>query len=110
MTLAPEDGATFEEFSRIELQWEAAGILGPDEWYAVRLNWLENGERQFGGTNIKETTWIVPHDAYYARADQGTGRVYEWTVFVEKVTEDEDGEKTGRPVSATSEPQTFFWP
>jgi len=35
--------------------------------------------------------------------------VYEWHVFVEKVTTDEAGNQTGIPVSPTSESRIFFW-
>jgi len=99
-----------EKEQELVLIWDAAGQLAPDEWYAVRLNWLQNGVRAFGGTNVKETFWIVPPEQYYGLADLGTGRVYEWQVFIEKVTTNQAGEKTGLPVSPPSESRIFFWP
>lgn len=107
---APDDGVQFTGGQPVILSWQPAGQLADDEWYAVRMNWLENGERAFGGTNTKETSWQIPREQYYGRADQGTGRVYEWYVFVEKVTQNENGEKIGEPMSPPSETRTFFWP
>ncbi len=108
--VAPDDGVQFTGGQPVILSWEPAGELADDEWYAVRMNWLENGERAFGGTNTKETSWQIPPEQYYGKADQGTGRVYEWYVFVEKVVVNENGEKTGEPMSPPSETRTFFWP
>ncbi len=108
--LAPEDGVQFTGGQLVELKWEPAGELAENEWYAVRMTWLQNGERAFGGTNTKNTSWVIPAEQYYGKADQGTGRVYEWYVFVERVTVNENGEKVGEPVSEQSETRTFFWP
>jgi len=106
----PEDGAQFTSGQEVVLKWEPAGELAEDEWYAVRINWLQNDERAYGGTNTKDTFWVIPTEQYYGLADQGTGRVYEWQVFVEKVTTNAAGEKTGEPVSIPSKTRTFFWP
>jgi len=107
--LGPPDGEHFERDKRIQFEWEAPGELADDEWYAVRMTWLQGGERAYGGTNIKEIFWVVPVEQYYGLADLGTGRVYEWRVFVEKVTSNEDGEKTGTQINDPSETRTFFW-
>ncbi len=108
--VTPDDGAQFTGGQPVVLQWEPAGDLADDEWYAVRMTWLENGERAFGGTNTKDALWQIPPEQYYGKADQGTGRVYEWHVFVEKVTTDASGKKVGEPMSLNSETRTFFWP
>lgn len=108
--LGPEDNARFEKDRELKLSWEPVGELAEDEWYAVRMNWLQNGVRAFGGTNTKDTFWIIPPEQYYGLADLGTGRVYEWTVFVEKVTTDETGSAGSVPLSPSTEVRIFFWP
>ncbi|MEJ2560327.1 MAG: hypothetical protein P8186_29745, partial [Anaerolineae bacterium] len=87
----------------VVLRWESVGPLAEDEWYAVRLSWSENGTiAQRGGNNLKETSWQIPADFYWGKADQETGRAYEWYVYIERVTETEDGQKVGEPVSPPS--------
>ncbi len=108
--ISPEDNVQFDKDHPIILTWEPAGELAEDEWYAVRMNWLQNGERAYGGTNTKDTSWTIPATQYYGKADQGTGRVYEWNVSVERVTVNEAGDKVGIPVSEPSESRIFFWP
>jgi hypothetical protein len=85
------------------------GSLKKNEWYAVRLNWLQDGRLEFGGTNIKDNFWIVPPDQYWGLADQFTGRKYEWVVFIEEIVTEDDGSQVGRPVSDVSESLTFLW-
>ena len=92
------------------LSWEPAGKLAEDEWYAVRLSWSENGSfSQRGGNNLKGTSWRIPADFYYGKADHATGRAYEWYVYVEQVTEAEDGQRVGEPVSPFSETRVLYW-
>jgi hypothetical protein len=106
----PDEEIFIGENQLIVLRWEAAGDLGPDEWYAIRFSWTENGAfSQRGGNNVKENSWRVPAEAIYHRADQETGRAYEWYVYVERVSENEDGDRVGEPVSPVSEKRTFYW-
>lgn len=109
--ISPQDGQIFagrEQF--VILRWESVGRLAENEWYAVRLSWAENGEfAQRGGNNLKETSWQIPANFYYGKADQKTGRVYEWYVYVEQVTEGEDGQRVGEPVSPLSETRVLYW-
>jgi hypothetical protein len=107
--LGPEDGTLFGRDAELVLKWEGMGPLAENEWYAVRLNWLENGQLSFGGTNVKENFWIVPADQYWGLADQSTGRKYEWLVFIEAITVNENGEQIARPVSEVSETLSFLW-
>lgn len=106
--LGPEEGKLFGRNEEVVLRWENMGSLAPNEWYAVRLTWLQNGERSFGGTNIKDNFWVVPPEQYWGLADQFTGRKYEWFVFVEEIKE-ENGQRVARPVSETSERSVFLW-
>jgi hypothetical protein len=107
----PKDGEIFIGRNQmIVLSWEPAGQLGADEWYAVRLSWAEGGVfEERSGNNLKETFWQLPADLYWLKADQETGRAYEWYVFVEKTLETETGEKEGESLGPPSEKRTFFW-
>lgn len=92
------------------LSWEPVGLLAPDEWYAVRLSWYEGGVfAQRGGNNVKETEWRIPADFYWGKADQDTGRAYQWYVYVEKVTQGADGQRIGEPVSPRSVTRLLYW-
>lgn len=107
--LSPADGDIFGQESRLILRWRAVAGLAEDEWYAVRMNWIENGETGYGGTNVKQNFWEVPVDLYWGRADEFTGRNYEWFVFIEKIPTDEDGQQTSRAVNDVSETRSFLW-
>ncbi len=109
--LGPPDQQIFSGRNQfVVLAWEPAGELRADEWYAVRLSWSENGVfAQRGGNNVKETAWLVPADLFYLKADQETGRAYEWYVYVERVTEGPNGERVGEPLSPPSEKRVFYW-
>ncbi len=85
------------------------GPLAPNEWYAVRMNWLQDGQKTYGGTNVKDNFWVVPPDMFWGLADQFTGRKYEWVVYIEEISTDEEGNKIGKPVSEVSDPSTFMW-
>jgi hypothetical protein len=85
------------------------GPLGPNEFYAVRMTWQQNGQVAYGGTNVQETFWLVPPEQYWGLADQFTGRKYEWYVYVEEITTDESGRKVGRPISEVSNTLSFLW-
>jgi hypothetical protein len=109
--IGPPDGQIFlgaDQF--VILRWQSAGQLADDEYYAVRLSWSENGEfAQRGGNNLKETSWQIPADFYWGKADRETGRAYKWYVYVERVTEGENGERVGEPVSPPSEIRLLYW-
>jgi hypothetical protein len=106
----PEDKIFIGSDQLIVLSWESVGPLAADEWYAVRLSWSEQGVfGQRGGNNLKETSWRIPADFYWGKADQETGRAYEWYVYVEQVTQTEDGQRVGKPVSPASETRTLYW-
>lgn len=107
--LGPSDGKLFGKNQELFLRWEDLGTLGPDEYYAVRMTWQENGQLAYGGTNTKDNFWLVPPDIYWGLADEFTGRKYEWYIYIEEITTDDDGNKTGRPVSDTSDIYSFLW-
>jgi hypothetical protein len=107
--LGPENGKIFARDQELLLTWQDMGPLADNEWYAVRLTWLQNGQISFGGNNIKQNFWIVPPDQYWGLADQSTGRKYEWFVFVEKITTDANGQQVGQAVSEVSDRLSFLW-
>jgi len=107
--LGPEDGTIFGREQQLMLQWENMGPLAPNEFYAVRLTWQQDGQLAYGGTNIKENFWIIPPDAYWSLADEFTGRKYEWYVYIEEITTDEAGQQVGKPVSEVSDTLSFLW-
>jgi hypothetical protein len=107
--LGPESGKIYGRQQELVLRWQDMGPLQPDEWYAVRLTWLQDGQLSFGGTNVKDNYWVVPADLYWGLADQFTGRKYEWYVFIEEITTNESGQRIARPVSEVSDRFTFLW-
>ena len=107
--LGPADGKLFGRQDEVVLRWENMGPLEPNETYAVRLTWQENGQLSFGGHNLKDNIWVVPPELYWGLADEFTGRKYEWFVFIEEIVTDQAGNQVGRPVSQTSERFTFLW-
>lgn len=106
--LAPTGDEIYSRSEELVLRWQDMGPLAPNETYAIRLTWLENGQLSFGGTNVKENFWIVPPDLYWGLADEFTGRKYEWYVFVEAITT-ENGQQVAKPVSDVSDRWTFLW-
>lgn len=106
--LAPKSGELYGRAQELVLRWEDMGPLGPNESYAVRMTWQQNGQVAFGGTNVKENFWIVPPDLYWGKADEFTGRKYEWYVFVEAITV-ENGQQVGKPISEVSDRWSFLW-
>lgn len=107
--VGPENGRLFGRDAELMLRWNEMGPLAPNEWYAVRLIWQQDGQLAFGGTNVKENFWIVPPELYWGLADQFTGRRYEWYVFIEEITTNESGQQVGRPVSEVSDRLSFLW-
>jgi hypothetical protein len=107
--LGPDDGKLFGRGQELILRWESAGVLGPDEHYAIRMTWLENGQLGYGGTNVKDNFWVVPPELYWGKADEFTGRKYEWFVFVEEIVVDDNGQQISRAVSKVSDTLSFLW-
>lgn len=107
--LGPADGKKFGRSEEVILRWENMGDLAPNEWYAVRISWQQDGELAFGGHNLKDNFWVVPEHLYWGLADEFTGREYEWFIFIEQITTNENGQEVGRPISEPSDPSTFLW-
>ena len=85
------------------LKWEPVGPLADDEWYALRLVYLQQGQPVYQGDDIKATDWRVPERFYY-QAD-GPALEYRWYVTVER----KNADGTTVPVSPRSEEFVFRW-
>ncbi len=97
-----EDGFHGPE-ARIVLNWAAVAYLGPDEWYQVRVFWVNgDAEIELARTRTKSTSWLVPSTAYRYAADFAT---IQWDVIV--LRELETGEVIA--VSPMSAPGRFSW-
>lgn len=98
----PEDGEIVPG-KYVFLKWEPVGPLADDEWYAVRLVYLQQGKPVYQGDWIKLTEWQVPERFYY-QAD-GPALEYHWYVFVERETPDGSMSQ----ISPESETNVFRW-
>jgi RNA polymerase subunit RPABC4/transcription elongation factor Spt4 len=107
--LGPKENRVYSRSEELVLRWRDMGPLKENEWYAVRMTWLQDGQLAFGGTNVKDNFWVVPPDQYWGLADQFTGRKYEWVVFIEEIVTDANGSQVGRPISEVSDPLVFLW-
>lgn len=105
----PVDGKLFGREEEIILRWEDMGTLAPNEFYAVRMTWEQDGQIAYGGANLKDTFWEVPEEQYWGLADEFTGRKYEWYLYVEEIATDDDGNQVGRPISEVSDTLSFLW-
>ena len=107
--LGPKENRVYSRGEEIVLRWRDMGPLKENEWYAVRMTWLQDGQLAFGGTDVKENYWLVPPEQYWGLADQFSGRKYEWVVFIEEIVTDDNGNQVGRPISEVSDPLSFLW-
>jgi hypothetical protein len=107
--LGPKDGRLFGHEEELILRWEDMGPLGPNEFYAVRMTWQQDGQPAYGGTNVRDNFWIIPSDLYLGLADEFTGRQYEWYIYIEEISTDENGQQVGRPISEVSDTRDFLW-
>jgi hypothetical protein len=106
--LGPEDGRVFVgEAEKIVLRWESVGVLAEDEWYAVGLRYLHDGQLQYSGNRLKENEWQLPAEFFFAKADQPE-RAYQWDVTVIRMESGPKGE-TDVDISLRSDFRTFYW-
>ena len=107
--IAPEDGGEFQGAdAQITLQWESAGTLAEDEWYAVSVTFTAGGVAEYEGSWTKDNSWLLPA-GLYTRAGQSE-RGFNWQVTVMRQTGTRaDGGREGLAVSPGSVRRTFFW-
>jgi hypothetical protein len=109
VVLGPANGKLFGRSEEVILRWQDMGVLGPNEYYAIRMTWQQDGQLAYGGTNVKNTFWLIPPELYWGLADEFTGRRYDWYVYIEEITTDANGQQFGRPVSEVSDTYYFLW-
>jgi hypothetical protein len=85
------------------LKWESVGELAEDEWYTVRLIFLQQGQPVYEGDRVKALEWRVP-DRFFYQAD-GPALEYRWYVFVER----QNAHGSATQLSPESEEFSFQW-
>jgi RNA polymerase subunit RPABC4/transcription elongation factor Spt4 len=106
--LGPQDGTVFVgEAEEIVLRWGSVGVLAEDEWYAVSLRYLQGGQLQYSGHQVKENEWQLPAEFFFAKADPPE-RAYQWDVTLIRVESGPKGE-IYTDISPRSESRTFHW-
>lgn len=107
--LSPRDGSVFSGADAvILLNWASVGLLGPDEWYAVRMRREGPVTEQVPLGWTKSTSWRVPADLYVAGLAEPQAFFWQVVVMV-KTGEDGEGRWTGAEIGPRSEMRTFGW-
>lgn len=107
--LEPADGSPFNgEQASFRLSWLSSHTLEPDEYYEVRVRYLQDGAEVFIPYRVQQTHWWVDK-SLYLKADQETGRTYHWSVLLVLRKVAEDGSVTFVPMSPVSDEWSFTW-
>jgi len=107
--LAPADGQEFAGSGEtITLDWQPVAMLGEDEWYEIRLSYVnKNGEtvdEVVAWAKNEDIAW--PLDPAYFDALSLDERGIGWEITI---VWDPDGDGLGQPVSPPSEIWVFDW-
>jgi LysM repeat protein len=106
--LLPADGAPFTAANdTIALQWSSVGTLRSDEYYAVTVEDVTEGEGRRLVDYVTDTKFIVPASF---RPSSSVPHVLRWTVLVVRQTgSSADGQAIFQPAGNVSNPRTFIW-
>ncbi|MBW6473671.1 MAG: LysM peptidoglycan-binding domain-containing protein [Anaerolineaceae bacterium] len=106
--LLPADGAPFTAANdTIALQWSSVGTLRSDEYYAVTVEDVTEGEGRRLVNYVTDTKFIVPTSF---RPNSSVPHVLRWTVLVVRQTgSSADGQAIYQPAGNVSNPRTFIW-
>ncbi|PKO05661.1 MAG: hypothetical protein CVU41_11385 [Chloroflexi bacterium HGW-Chloroflexi-3] len=106
--LLPADGAPFTAANdTIALQWSSVGTLRSDEYYAVTVEDVTEGEGRRLVNYLTDTKFIVPTSF---RPNSSVPHVLRWTVLVVRQTgSSADGQAIYQPAGNVSNPRTFIW-
>lgn len=106
--LLPADGAPFTAANdTIALQWSSVGTLRSDEYYAVTVEDVTEGEGRRLVDYVTDTKFIVPASF---RPNTSVPHVLRWTVLVVRQTgSSADGQAIYQPAGNVSNPRTFIW-
>lgn len=111
--IAPADGTVFQGWNAVvNLRWQSAGSLRPEEYYVVRIPYNSAGDSaEFWR---KDTSFQAPSN--FSRAEIGfVDRHYSWSVQVVRCTaqcdrvSDDNVRKEGVAVGDESDPGLFYW-
>jgi RNA polymerase subunit RPABC4/transcription elongation factor Spt4 len=106
----PENGAIFEGASAdVELAWRSSHTLRPEECFLVIVRWTEQGRAMAAQGCFQATSWYLPSELIYGRADQETGRQYTWDVRLARKAMDASGVETYTPLGPASSELAFYW-
>ena len=106
----PENGSTHSPDATFRLGWTADYTLKPDECFLITIRWTEQGVAATMPLCVQETHWYVQKEGLYGKADQETGRAYNWSVRLARKGIDADGKETYTPFSPPSVEWVFYWP
>ncbi len=107
--MEPVEGSPFNgPLASFRLAWLSSHTLKPDEYYEVRVRYLQDGAEVFIPYRVQQTHWWVDK-SLYLKADQETGRTYRWSVQVVMRRIAEDGSVTFVPISPVSAEWSFTW-
>ncbi|MDO9085971.1 MAG: LysM peptidoglycan-binding domain-containing protein [Anaerolineaceae bacterium] len=106
--LLPADGAPFTAANdEIALQWSSVGTLRSDEYYAVNIEDVTEGEGRRLVEYVTDTKFNVPANF---RPNSTVPHILRWTVFVVRQTgSSTDGQAIYQPAGNISNPRTFIW-
>lgn len=106
--LLPADGAPYTAANdTIALQWSSVGTLRSEEYYAVTIEDVTEGEGRRLVEYVTDTKFIVPASF---RPNSSVPHVLRWTVLVVRQTgSSADGQAIYQPAGNVSNPRTFIW-
>jgi len=106
--LLPADGAPFTAANdTIALQWSSVGTLRSDEYYAVSVEDVTEGEGRRLVDYVTDTKFIIPTNF---RPNSSVPHILRWTVMVVRQTgSSADGQAIYQPAGNVSNPRTFIW-
>lgn len=106
--LLPADGTVFTAANdSIALQWSSVGTLRPDEYYAVTVEDVTEGEGRRIVDYVTDTKFNVPTSF---RPNSLVPHVIRWSVQVVRQTgSSEDGQPVYESAGSISIPRTFIW-
>lgn len=106
--LLPADGAPFTAANdTIALQWSSVGTLRSDEYYAITVEDVTEGEGRRLVDYVTDTKFIIPTNF---RPNSAVPHIVRWTVMVVRQTgSSADGQAIYQPAGNVSNPRTFIW-
>ncbi|MBM4431547.1 MAG: FHA domain-containing protein [Chloroflexi bacterium] len=97
----PGNGDVFtDQHPYVEMSWESAGTLAPEECYEVWVSFQEGGKPVTVTNQTQGLSWHFPQE-YFRRADAPERR-YEWKVIVRS-------QPGNQQLSPPTETRYFFW-